>query len=143
MRASLDRSGVVAILPEGPLASLALVECLANPARDQLHGTGDLTPALVAHQQVDVIGRDDVIEDAQAIAPAGLIQPLAPKPPVTGELQKEFLLVTAVGSVPDVARQVMTIGSWHGFPPWNGHLGVGIAALRLITGDIKNLTIES
>ncbi len=46
---------------------------------------------------------------------------LSPQPAVARELQQKLLLMAPVRDMPDMARQVMAIRPWHGFPPWKTH----------------------
>jgi hypothetical protein len=63
------------------------------------------------------IGSDDIVQDAQTIAFARLVEPVQPLFAVPGEFQKELLFVAAVGDMPDVSGKEMSIGSWHALPP--------------------------
>lgn len=60
--------GVVSVFPEGTFSALALVVGLRRSARNQLHIFRDDVVARIQHQQVDVIGGNDVVEYAQAVA---------------------------------------------------------------------------
>ena len=62
---------------------------------------------MVARQQMDVVGADGVVEDAQTASLAGRIQPSDPVLAIPSELQQELLAVAAVGDVPDVLRKMM------------------------------------
>lgn len=48
---------------------------------------------------------------------ASLKQPLTPSPPVTDEFEQELLAMAAMGDVPDVAGERMTIRAGHGVAP--------------------------
>jgi hypothetical protein len=64
---------------------------------------------------MDMVRRNDVIQNTMPIPIPflGLKQPMAPTVSISGEFQQELGLVAAVGNVPDVAGQEMTIGAWH------------------------------
>jgi hypothetical protein len=112
--AALHRRRVVAILPKGPVAMLAIVVRLCGPTGQQLQAAGDLTAPLVAHQQMHVIGGDDVVEHAEPVALARRVQPADPGAPIAREAQQELLAMAAVREVPDVVRQMMAMGARHG-----------------------------
>jgi len=60
-----------------------------------------------------VIGVHCEIEHAQAVTLLRLKKPLEPPTPVSGKLEKELLLVTPMGNMPDVAGYVMSVCSRH------------------------------
>ena len=68
---------------------------------------------LLSDQQVDMIRGHRVVEHAQTVALLSFEQPIEPAAPIVTELEQELLLMTAVGDVPGMARQEMTIGAWH------------------------------
>src|SRR5690625_7918820 len=106
---------MVTILPIGALSMFAPVVGLGG-APGKLHASGDLSLPLVRHQQVNMIGRNDVVQHTQSVAFPGFEQPTAPRPPIPKELEQELLPMTTVGDVPGVAGQVKTVGSWHAVP---------------------------
>ena len=64
-----DGSCMIAVFPESPITVIPLIEFLASPAGDQLHGSGnDITMANVGHEQMDVVGSYHVIEDRQTVS---------------------------------------------------------------------------
>src|SRR4030042_5282692 len=91
MLARLNRGGVVAVLPEGPPASLSLVVILSRPAGDELQAACNLAPRSVAHQEMNVVAGNGVVQDAEPVAFAGLVRAPYPRSPISGELQKELL----------------------------------------------------
>jgi hypothetical protein len=99
--------------PSTPVAHLSLVVPLPDRAGDELHALGDLAPRPGAHQEMNVIAGDDVVEDAEPGALACFVQPPHSRPAIPGELQKKQLAMTALGDVPDVAGKAMTISAWH------------------------------
>ncbi len=110
----IDRGGVVAIFPERALAMLASVVLLRRSPRDQLHAAGNLSATSVANQEMDVVGGHGVVENRQTKTLFGLIQPEEPASAIFGELEEELSLVAAMGDVPNVVRQKMTMGTGHG-----------------------------
>lgn len=59
---------MVAILLKGALASLSVVVLLPGSSCNELHGPRDnLTLTAVNNQKMDVVGRDHVVQDAQAL----------------------------------------------------------------------------
>jgi len=60
-----------------------------------------------------MVGGDNVVQHAQAEALLCLEQPVEPPPAVTGELEKKFFLVAAMGNVPDVIWQKAAVGTRH------------------------------
>jgi hypothetical protein len=62
---------------------------------------------------MDVVGRHHVIEHRQTKAFLGLENPVQITPAVARKLQEKFLLVAAMGDVPDVTGQEMAIGARH------------------------------
>ena len=51
------------------------------------------------------------------MALARRVQPLYPRSPISGELQKELLAMAALRDVPDVASKVVAICAWHELSP--------------------------
>jgi hypothetical protein len=95
------------------LTSFALVVSLGAASGHQLHTAGDLALSAITDQEMDMVRRNDVIQNTKPIAFLGLKQPMAPTVSISGEFQQKLLFVAAVGNVPDVAGQEMTIGAWH------------------------------
>jgi hypothetical protein len=63
---------------------------------------------------MDVVARDDVIENAQSMAAASLAQPKHPSFPVMSESEQELAFVATMRQVPDVTSDVMAVGAGHG-----------------------------
>jgi hypothetical protein len=63
-----------------------------------------------------LICKCDVPQHCQTIASPGLIEPLKPSPPVLRKLEEKFPLMTSVGDMPDVSRNIVSFCSCHGFP---------------------------
>lgn len=82
--------------------------------------TGDMpVTASERNQRVDAIDDRDAVERAQPVTLARLEQPVRPVPAVTAKLQESFATMAAVGDVPDVAGQEMTVrAAW--LPSWSG-----------------------
>src|SRR5581483_10550749 len=105
--------GVVAILPERAFPPFAPVVFLPSTPGDKLHALGnDLSPG-VFDQRMYVIGCDNVIQDAQTEAPSCLKDPMQIAAPIARELQEKFPLMAAMRDVPDMAREKVTVCSWH------------------------------
>jgi hypothetical protein len=64
---------------------------------------------------VDVVGSNYVVEYAKAEALPGFEKPPQLVSSVSCKLEKKSLLVAAMGDVPDLTRQEMTIGARHRF----------------------------
>jgi hypothetical protein len=78
-----DGSCMITVFPKGSIAVLPLIELLAGPTGDQLHGfRNDITAAIVGHKQMDVVGSNHVIQNLQTIPFSRLIEPLKPSVPV-------------------------------------------------------------
>jgi len=113
----LDRRCVVAIFPEGAVTILALIVCSGRAAGDELHAPSNLVVTALAHEKMDVVGGDDVIEHAQAEALPRLAQPAQIAASVTRELEQERPVVAAVRDVPELARDMVAVRARH-----RGHL---------------------
>lgn len=102
--------GVITILPESPFPAFSLVILLACPARDQLDGLGDnLFPLGVPYHEVNVVRGDRIVQNRNPKTLPRLEQPLQPPALISGEFQQEFPLVTSMGDVPNVSRNVVPI----------------------------------
>lgn len=110
---ALNSSSVIAVLPEGSLSFLALIELLGGSPGDQLQALWDDIRPVIDHQQMDMIGGDHVVEYTQAKAFLGFKEPGMPAPPVPGEFQKKFLFVATVGNMPHLPRNMMSVCSRH------------------------------
>ena len=62
-----------------------------------------------------MVGGDHIVQDCQTIAPSRLIEPLKPSSAVLGKLQEKFPLMTPMGDMPDVSRNIVSFRSRHGF----------------------------
>ena len=62
-------------------------------------------------QKMNVVGGPDVVQLTHSEALLRLEQPMTPTPPVTHELKRKLLPVTAVGNVRDIARRKDTVDS--------------------------------
>jgi len=110
----LNSRGIIPILPKGPGASLSPIAFLPCPVCNQLdrfrYGIWLL---VVAHQKVNVIARDHVVQDGQPKSLLRLQQPHHPALSVTRKREKQFPLVAPVRDVPHISRDTMAIGSRH------------------------------
>ena len=107
----LYRSGVIPVFPERPFSLFPAVTFLCRFSRNQLHALRDYLIFSVYNEQVDVVGRDGVVENIQTKALFRLEQPLKPALAIPCKLEKELLLMASVGDVPDLPRNMMTIGA--------------------------------
>jgi hypothetical protein len=113
MLTRLYRSGVIPVFPERPFSLFPAVIFLCRFSRNQLHALRDYLIFSVYNEQVDVVGRDGVVENIQTKALFRLEQPLKPALPIPRKFEKELLLMASVGDVPDLPRNMMTIGACH------------------------------
>jgi hypothetical protein len=105
--------GMITIFPESTFAILPQIELLGGSASDQLQAWRNCFLTVIQHQQMDVIGGDNEIEDFEAKTFLGLIQPMLIAPAVMREFQKEFLLVAAVSYMPDTSGNVISVRAGH------------------------------
>lgn len=82
MFVSLNGRCMITVLPERSLTILALIVSLRCAAGDELHPLGVHVFARVLHQQMNVVGRDDVVENTKAETLLGLEQPMQITPSV-------------------------------------------------------------
>jgi hypothetical protein len=64
---------------------------------------------------MNVIGCDDVIEHAQTEALSRFEEPMQMAASLARKPEKKLSLTTAVGDVPNMVRQKITVGAWHRF----------------------------
>ena len=62
-----------------------------------------------------MVGCNHVIQDRQAVALFGYIEPLKPSSAVLGIFQEKFPFMTPMGDMPDVSRNIVSFRSRHGF----------------------------
>jgi hypothetical protein len=108
---------VVPIFPKRAVPVFAQVVFLSRTRCNELHRPRDFSLAAIPHEEMYVIGRCDVVQNAQSITPAGAPQPVSPATPVMLEFEKEFLPVTAVCKVPDQSSREGTIRPGHNVVP--------------------------
>ena len=87
MFVSLNRGGVIAILPERSLLTLPMVVLLRRPSGDELHTLSNYVFARVLHQQMYMVGRDDVVEDTKPKALLRFEEPAKITAPITRKLE--------------------------------------------------------
>jgi hypothetical protein len=127
VRITLHRGGVVAVLPKCTEALLALIVGLRRTTGHKLHRRGNLALAPIPHQQMHVVAGDDVVQDAESVAPPRLEQPRQPAATIPPGLQQEIAAMAALGDVPDLAGQEYAVGTWHVLLLRARFLGVKIA----------------
>jgi hypothetical protein len=88
--AALHRRRVIPVLPKCPEALLAPIVCLARASFEDPHARRHLVPPPIAHHEMDEIAGDDVIQHAQAVRDACLVEPPGPPPPVAPESEQEL-----------------------------------------------------
>jgi hypothetical protein len=114
MLVGFHRGRMIAIFPECPLAALSQIESLGRSAGNQLYGfRDDIVPAVVPDEEVNVIGGDRVIQNAQAETLPGLIKPGNPPLPVFCEFEQEFFFVAPMGNMPHVSGKEMSVCPRH------------------------------
>ena len=112
MLSGLDSGCVVAVLTESSLSLFPVVEFLTCSSRNKLNGFRDyVLPVCVLNEQVDMVRRYYIIQYHQTITLPRLIQPLQPTMTVFGKFKQKFSLVTPMGNMPDMSRNVMTFRS--------------------------------
>ena len=68
---------------------------------------------------MDMVGCDDVVENAQLVTPASLKQPIHPASSVNRIPQQEIFVVAALRDVPYLSGHEVPMGSSHDVPSWN------------------------
>jgi len=110
---SLDCRGMIAVFPESAFSFLPLIEFLASPSGNQLEAFGYRLRFTVDYQEVDVVGSNHKIKHLQAKTLFCLKEPVIPTAPIPGKFQKKFLLVTAMGNMPYLPMNVISVCSRH------------------------------
>src|SRR5258708_6616240 len=113
VRIGFDGGGVIAVFPKRAQARFPAVVALRRSSRSKLHAAGDDAFLRVLDQQMNVIGRHHIVEDAQPEALACFVEPAQVAVSVASELEEKVPLVASMGEVPDMARQEVTIGTRH------------------------------
>lgn len=113
MLSSLYRRSMIPVFPKRALSVFAAVEFLSRLSRNQLQSSWNHLLVAIDHQQMNVVGSDGVVENIQPKTLLRLEQPLQPALAIPYELQEEFLLMATMGNVPDLSRDMMTVGSRH------------------------------
>jgi len=113
MVSGLYRCSVIPVFPKRALSLFAAVEFLSRFSCNQLQAFRDHLLFTVHHQQVDVVASDRVVENIQPKALLRLEQPLKPALPIPCKLKKELLLMATMGNVPNLSRNMVTVGSRH------------------------------
>lgn len=117
MPVALDGGCVVTVFPERAQATLATVVLLRGAPSGKLNAAGDNAVAGILYQQMNVVGRDDVVEHTEPKTLARFIEPAQVAGSVLGKLQQKSALVAAMRDVPDQAGQEMAICTRHRFSP--------------------------
>ena len=93
-----------------PLLVRAVV-VLRRSSRSELYAPGNDAFLRVLDQQMNVIGRHHIVEDAQPEALACFVEPVQVAVSVPRELEGKDPLVAPMGEMPDMTRQEVTIGT--------------------------------
>jgi hypothetical protein len=116
MASGLDGGRMVTIFPKGSLPDFPGIVLLACPFGDQLDHLGNLViPSPISDDEVDMIRGNRVVQDLDIKPFTGLIQPVKIALTASSEFEQKLPFVAAVGDMPDVAGQKISIRSWHGF----------------------------
>jgi hypothetical protein len=114
MLVCLDYRCVIAIFPKSALPLFSYVVFLSSAARCELNGLwNNLAAVCVVDQEVYMIESGGIVENDSPKPLPGLEKPVEPNLPVLDEFQREFLLVTTVGNVPNMTWNVIPATSWH------------------------------
>jgi len=117
MRVRFYGSGVITILPKGPLAISPLIVLLACSTRDQLHCLWDYVfPFIIPFDKMNIVRGYGVVQDGDLKTFLCLKEPLQPSALILRKLQQEFLLVASMRDMPDITRKVVPIRSWQREP---------------------------
>jgi len=104
VRIGFDGGGVIAVFPESAQARFPAVVVLRRSSRSKLHAPGNDGFFRVLDQQMNVIGRHHIVEDAQPESLTCFIEPTQVAISVPSELEEKVPLVASMGEVPDMAR---------------------------------------
>jgi hypothetical protein len=72
---------------------------------------------IIDDKQVYVVAGNHIVQNRQTIPLPGLIQPLKVPAAILGEFEKKLAPMATVGDMPDVAGNVMAVGSCHRLLP--------------------------
>ena len=87
VRIGFDGRGVIAVFPKGAQARFPAVVVLRNSSRSELHAPGNDAFLRVLDQQMNVIRRHRIVEDAQPESLACFIEPTQVAVSVPSELE--------------------------------------------------------
>jgi hypothetical protein len=114
MPTRLDCRCVIAVFPKGASSVFSPVVSLSGTARQKLNTLrDDLTAVPVINEKMHVVGSDGVIEDDNPKPLLGFKKSIEPNLPILGKLQQEFLFVTTMRYMLNMAGNVMPARSWH------------------------------
>src|SRR5262245_47137249 len=111
MLVGFNSGGMIAIFPEGPLSPLALVVFLRRAASDELHALSNHVSACVFDQKMNVVRGDHIVEHTQSKPLPRFEEPVEITPSIKRKLEQKLSLVAAVGNVPDVTREEITLNA--------------------------------
>ena len=82
-----------------------------------LHGY-DVSMSVVPDKEMHVVGSHRITEHAETVALFGFKYPLEIAAAISGEFQKEFLFMTPMSNMPDMAWYIMSVRPWHCICPF-------------------------
>src|SRR5258708_13513119 len=109
VRIGFDGGGVIAVFPKRAQARFPAVVALRRSSRSKLHAAGDDAFLRVLDQQMNVIGRHHIVEDAQPEALACFVEPAQVAVSVASELEEEVPLMASMGEVPAITTPHLTL----------------------------------
>jgi len=104
-----------------------LVVFLRHATLDQLHAARNFAFTLIAHQQMHMVARDTVIQDAKLVPSARFAKPMHSALPLDAEFEQKRALMAAVRDVPDATRSIVAIRAGHAYSitkcqTWRGQI---------------------
>jgi hypothetical protein len=110
-----DGRGMVAVLPERPVAPFALVVLLCRAASDELHALSNHVLARVFDQKMNVIRGDHIIEHAKTETLLRLEQPVQVAAPIAPSEKSGILSVSLLNGL-NGAKRLNVWNDWNSSP---------------------------
>lgn len=98
--AALDGRRVIAVFPKCTVPFFSLIVLLSGASGQVAHCGRNGASVATFEQKVNMIARDDVVEDASIVPSSGLEQSQTPEFPIPSKLQKKITIVASVSDVP-------------------------------------------
>lgn len=115
MLSRINRGCVIAILPERTPAIFPFIVCLGRSPRDKLDTLRNrFLVSGVVDKKVGVVAGYTVVKNTEPEPFARFTNPTGPGASILLRPQKKSTVVAAVGKVPDMTGDVVTIGTGHG-----------------------------